>query len=467
MAPNATGSFVFHAKADGGLGGVDAGGARARGRPALGGEAGRPGAAGGAARAAGAAHRAAGRRDRGGAAPRGLAAAHRAHDAVGDRQPLRRVVRPPARPAALPLRLHRADDVDDAAAALRLAPRRQRRPDARRAGRRREDGAGRHRAHPVDADAVGRLRLLAGRLASRRRGASAYATHMLLDAQRLRYPVPQERIDDALGWMEQRVSNHYERGGKDHDWHAKTSEPYMHYVLARRRQGAQGAHPAADRAAAGRSRGTRSASSSTCSRRRSTSPATAATSATCGTPTCRRSTATARTTGRSTRTCGCAASCCRCSRICSATIRGRSGWRRWWRRAYRRTARSHYYTTQELVWGITGLGKTLEAGAQDFAPPTLTADGRRLAPQPLPPGIKRSDRTWELPRAGEYERLDGRGAAQGRGQAVADPGERGRARERRRAVRRGGAEARAAVARRGGERARRRGGWRARARCRA
>ena len=35
----------------------------------------------------------------------------------------------------------------------------------------------------------------------------------------------------------------------------------------------------------------------------------------------------------------------------------------------------------------------------------MTADGRRLAPQPLPPGIKRSDRTWELPRAGEYERL--------------------------------------------------------------
>jgi uncharacterized protein YfaS (alpha-2-macroglobulin family) len=69
---------------------------------------------------------------------------------------------------------------------------------------------------------------------------SAYATHILLDAQRLRYPVPQGRIDDALAWMEQRVSNHYERGGKDYDWHAKTSEPYMHYVLAVAGKGRKG-----------------------------------------------------------------------------------------------------------------------------------------------------------------------------------------------------------------------------------
>src|SRR6185503_1058945 len=41
-------------------------------------------------------------------------------------------------------------------------------------------------------------------------------------------------------------------------------------------------------------------------------------------------------------------------------------------------------------------------GAQDFAPPTLVADGRQLQPQALPPGVKRSDRTWELPRASEY-----------------------------------------------------------------
>ena len=66
---------------------------------------------------------------------------------------------------------------------------------------------------------------------------------------------------------------------------------------------------------------------------------------------------------------------------------------------------NHYYTTQELAWGITGLGKTLEAGAEDFAPPVLTADDRRLAPQALPPGVKRSDRTWELPRASEYGKL--------------------------------------------------------------
>ena len=40
--------------------------------------------------------------------------------------------------------------------------------------------------------------------------------------------------------MEQRVSSHYERGGKDHDWHAKTSEAYMHYVLAVAGKGRKG-----------------------------------------------------------------------------------------------------------------------------------------------------------------------------------------------------------------------------------
>src|SRR5690242_12449714 len=32
--------------------------------------------------------------------------------------------------------------------------------------------------------------------------AGTYATHMLLDAKRLGYPVPQERIDAAIGYLE-------------------------------------------------------------------------------------------------------------------------------------------------------------------------------------------------------------------------------------------------------------------------
>jgi len=67
--------------------------------------------------------------------------------------------------------------------------------------------------------------------------------------------------------------------------------------------------------------------------------------------------------------------------------------------------KSDDYTTQELAWGITGLGKRLVASAADFAPPSLQADGRKLAPAPLPPGVKTSDRSWDLPRASEYEHL--------------------------------------------------------------
>jgi uncharacterized protein YfaS (alpha-2-macroglobulin family) len=233
---------------------------------------------------------------------------------------------------------------------------------------------------------------------------SAYATHILLDAQRLRYPVPQGRIDDALAWMEQRVSNHYERGGKDYDWHAKTSEPYMHYVLAVAGKGRKGRilrlieqlpdqprHEEREqlymlKAAlylAGDHRYERDL------RHPDTSPLDGYRENywTYYSDLRMRGFMLSVFTDLFGHDPG-------ADRLAALVAQGLQA-----------SEASHYYTTQELAWGITGLGKTLEAGAQDFAPPTLTADGRRLAPQPLPPGIKRSDRTWELPRAGEYERL--------------------------------------------------------------
>jgi hypothetical protein len=59
---------------------------------------------------------------------------------------------------------------------------------------------------------------------------TANATHLLLDAQELGYPVPQERIDEALSWMERQISAFYE-AGRD-DWYGEGAEPYLHYVLA-------------------------------------------------------------------------------------------------------------------------------------------------------------------------------------------------------------------------------------------
>jgi len=80
-----------------------------------------------------------------------------------------------------------------------------------------------------------------------------------------------------------------------------------------------------------------------------------------------------------------------------------------------RGRRSSWYTTQELVWGITGLGKYSQAGASDFAPPVLHADGREVAPAPNPAGRGGSDRMWNVARASEYGELTVDVARKGKG----------------------------------------------------
>jgi alpha-2-macroglobulin len=64
----------------------------------------------------------------------------------------------------------------------------------------------------------------------------------------------------------------------------------------------------------------------------------------------------------------------------------------------------YYYNTQELVWGMTGLGKWVMAtGGKGTAGGTLTADGQRIAPRAT---LKKSnDKTWALQRASEYKSL--------------------------------------------------------------
>ena len=64
---------------------------------------------------------------------------------------------------------------------------------------------------------------------------------------------------------------------------------------------------------------------------------------------------------------------------------------------------SYWYTTQELVWSITGLGKRVSGAASSFTPPTLVADGKEVAPKNNEGGktVRASDRTWALVRASE------------------------------------------------------------------
>jgi len=70
--------------------------------------------------------------------------------------------------------------------------------------------------------------------------ATAYATDMLLDAKQRGYAVPDDRMKDVLAWLEGRVAQ-YERGVKirHETWnhYDEQSEAYVHYVLARAGRG--------------------------------------------------------------------------------------------------------------------------------------------------------------------------------------------------------------------------------------
>ncbi|HMG55216.1 MAG TPA: hypothetical protein VK601_17085, partial [Kofleriaceae bacterium] len=63
-----------------------------------------------------------------------------------------------------------------------------------------------------------------------------------------------------------------------------------------------------------------------------------------------------------------------------------------------------YYNTQELVWGVTGLGKWVTGqGAKGTAGGTLVADGATIAPRV--PKHKSGDKAWSVIRASEYKQL--------------------------------------------------------------
>jgi len=70
--------------------------------------------------------------------------------------------------------------------------------------------------------------------------ATAYATDMLLDAKQRGYAVPEDRLKEVLGWIDNRVAQ-YERGVKiKHEpWnhYDEQAEAYLHYVLARAGRG--------------------------------------------------------------------------------------------------------------------------------------------------------------------------------------------------------------------------------------
>jgi uncharacterized protein YfaS (alpha-2-macroglobulin family) len=65
---------------------------------------------------------------------------------------------------------------------------------------------------------------------------------------------------------------------------------------------------------------------------------------------------------------------------------------------------SYYFNTQELVWNISGLGKWVKGIAgKGTADGTLVADGVAIAPRAMK--VKTNDKVWSLQRASEYKGL--------------------------------------------------------------
>lgn len=236
---------------------------------------------------------------------------------------------------------------------------------------------------------------------------SAYATHMLLDAQKLKYPVPQDRLDDALTWMGNALNNQEGRANRQHGTYSESSEAYMHYVLALGGKGRKArmqkmVEVLAERAKKGALSGEEREEDYMLKaglwlagdrryekelRNPDLSPITDERKNDWSFYSDRRRRGFMLSTFQDLF--GNDAAGEPLARMVAESLQ---------------SSPSSYYTTQELVWGITGLGKRLQGVATKFTPPVLTADGKVVAPK-QDKDARRSDRTWALARASERKGL--------------------------------------------------------------
>jgi uncharacterized protein YfaS (alpha-2-macroglobulin family) len=236
---------------------------------------------------------------------------------------------------------------------------------------------------------------------------TAYASHMLLDAQKAGYAVPQDRLDEALAWaggaLDAYEANTARREGhyEDHDGDA---EPYLHYVLSLAGKGRKAAalkaleripkdtrdgqkleHAYMLKAAlylAGDRRYERDLKSP------DVSPVSGERRNTWSFYSDRRRRGFMLSTFEDLFPGQAAGE--PLAQLVAGALSGQG---------------SGDYTTQELVWGVTGLGKRVGSAAGGFSPPVLTAGGKRVAAPPNPK-VKSSERTWALARASEYPSLE-------------------------------------------------------------
>ncbi len=237
--------------------------------------------------------------------------------------------------------------------------------------------------------------------------ATAYATHFLLEARDQRYPVAEERIDEALAWMARQINGRYV--SNQVDYYSRDGEPYMHYVLAlagrsnkaRIRELIEQLR-SSDQPQRGERRenlyllkaalylaGDQRYEADL--KRPDLSPLSEYRSTGWSFYSDRRMRGLMLSTyidlfGAGNEGDGPA----RLAGLVAESLRGK---------------RSRWYTTQELVWSVTGLGKLVQEGASDFAPAILKAAGRTLAAEERAPGSTSNDRVWEVVRASEYGEL--------------------------------------------------------------
>ena len=231
---------------------------------------------------------------------------------------------------------------------------------------------------------------------------TAYATHMLLDARKAGYAVPEERLEDALKWLEQSVTASESAGWGDHWYWYRDNEEYAHLVLAlagrpRKARALEllGKLPNERSGAVAERRymleaalylaGDRSFEKELKSP--DLSPMTDERHYSWDYYSDRRRRGF--TLAVFSDLFGAAPEGEPLAELVAEALRAHpSGW----------------YTTQEVMWGVTGLGKRLRGSAGNIGKARLVANGKTVEPRVLP-GQGLSEEAWAVGRAGERQSL--------------------------------------------------------------
>jgi alpha-2-macroglobulin len=230
---------------------------------------------------------------------------------------------------------------------------------------------------------------------------TAYATHLLLDAKRAGYDVPQSRIDEAIDWMDRLMASRVDENDAVHGEAFHYGQAYIHYVLALSGKGnaaaiaglvddlAKAKKPDDERAEqlfllkaalylAGDQRyakDLRNPDVSPIKKDRRNDQAFYSDLRRRGFMLSILEDLFPKDPGQ--------------EKLATLVAAGLSENRNAW------------YSTQELVWGITGLGKRLSGYAATFSVPRLLVNGVERKPYTGPQDAVSSDRSWSVARLAE------------------------------------------------------------------